>query len=60
MRPRHHLRFGLDGLEHGDIVGWDVSLLLGGLGPGEPPVTLRVVDDLQVLPCNRINYRKYS
>ena len=41
-------RFCLDRLQFGHVVAGDVALLLGGLRPGEPPVALGVVDDLEV------------
>lgn len=43
-------RFCLHGLELGHVVAGDVALELGGVGPGEPPLALRVVDDVEVLP----------
>ena len=42
-------RFCLHGLELGHVVAGDVALELGGVGPGEPPLALRVVDDVEVL-----------
>ena len=39
-------RFCLHGLELGHVVAGDVALELGGVGPGEPPLALRVVDDV--------------
>ena len=41
-------RFCFDRFEFGHVVAGDVALLLGRLGPGEPPVALGVVDDLEV------------
>ena len=42
-------RFCLHGLELGHVVAGDVALELGGVGPGEPPLALRVVDDVEML-----------
>lgn len=41
-------RLGLDGLQLGHVIGRDVTLLPGGFAPSQPPVTLGVVEDLQV------------
>ena len=43
-----NLRFSLDGFLLGDVVGWDVAFLLGGATPGEPPVALGVVENVEV------------
>ena len=42
-------RLSFDGLELGNIVGWDVALLLGSFASSQPPVSLSVIDDFQVL-----------
>lgn len=46
-------RLGLNGLQAGDIVGWNVTFLFRFLAPCQPPVTLRIVQDLQVLPLSK-------
>ena len=42
-------RFSLHRLELGHVVAGDVALELAGVGPREPPLALRVVDDVEML-----------
>ena len=44
-----HLLFCLDGLVFSHVIGWDVALPHRRQTPRLPPVTVLVVEDLQVL-----------
>ena len=45
-----YLRFGLHGLQFSHVIAWYVSLKLAGVGLGEPPLSLGVINDVEVLP----------
>ena len=45
-----YLRFGLHGLQFSHVIAWYVSLKLAGVRLGEPPLSLGVINDVEVLP----------
>lgn len=49
MNKKQDSRFRLDRLEFGDVIARNIALLSGPFALGQPPVTLGVVYDLQVL-----------